>query len=70
MIRVLFDIDGALVDSERFMAEAAVMMFKELGFIVKSEDFHPFRHRRKKILRLRALGMELRAQHMGYIRYN
>jgi beta-phosphoglucomutase len=43
MIRgVLFDMDGVLVDSERFIAKAATMMFEELGVKVKPEDFHPF----------------------------
>ncbi len=43
MIRgVLFDMDGVLVDSERFMANAAIMMFEELGISVKPEDFQPF----------------------------
>jgi beta-phosphoglucomutase len=39
---VLFDMDGVLVDSERFIARAAIMMFAELGLSVKQEDFHPF----------------------------
>jgi beta-phosphoglucomutase len=39
---VLFDMDGVLVDSERFIARAAIMMFAELGVSVKEEDFHPF----------------------------
>jgi beta-phosphoglucomutase len=39
---VLFDMDGVLVDSEPFICEAAIMMFKELGVKVKPEDFHPF----------------------------
>jgi HAD superfamily hydrolase (TIGR01509 family) len=39
---VLFDMDGVLVDSERFIAKAATMMFEELGVKVKPEDFHPF----------------------------
>jgi beta-phosphoglucomutase len=39
---VLFDMDGVLVDSESFICRAAVMMFSELGLIVKPEDFHPF----------------------------
>jgi HAD superfamily hydrolase (TIGR01509 family) len=39
---VLFDMDGVLVDSERFIARAAIMMFEELGVQVKPEDFHPF----------------------------
>jgi HAD superfamily hydrolase (TIGR01509 family) len=34
--------DGVLVDSERFIARAAIMMFAELGVSVKPEDFHPF----------------------------
>ncbi len=43
MIRgVLFDMDGVLVDSEPFICEAAIMMFKELGLVVTSEDFKPF----------------------------
>lgn len=43
MIRgVLFDMDGVLVDSERFIAKAAIIMFSELGVNVKPEDFHPF----------------------------
>jgi beta-phosphoglucomutase len=39
---VLFDMDGVLVDSERFIARAATMMFEELGVYVNTEDFHPF----------------------------
>jgi beta-phosphoglucomutase len=39
---VLFDMDGVLVDSERFIAKAAIMMFEELGVRVSGEDFHPF----------------------------
>jgi beta-phosphoglucomutase len=39
---VLFDMDGVLVDSERFIARAATMMFEELGVKVNPEDFHPF----------------------------
>jgi len=43
MIRgVLFDMDGVLVDSERYIAKAAIMMFKELGVNAKPEDFQPF----------------------------
>lgn len=43
MIRgVLFDMDGVLVDSERFIAKAAIMMFNELGINAKAEDFQPF----------------------------
>lgn len=39
---VLFDMDGVLVDSEPFIAKAAIMMFEELGVHAKPEDFHPF----------------------------
>ena len=39
---VLFDMDGVLVDSEAFIAKAAIMMFEELGVHAKPEDFHPF----------------------------
>jgi HAD superfamily hydrolase (TIGR01509 family) len=43
MIRgILFDMDGVLVDSESFISEAAVLMFKELGVNVTAEDFKPF----------------------------
>lgn len=40
---VLFDMDGVLVDSEAFIAEAAIRMFRELhGLAVREEDFLPF----------------------------
>jgi len=39
---VLFDMDGVLVDSEHFISKAALIMFRELGFRVKPEDFQPF----------------------------
>jgi beta-phosphoglucomutase len=39
---VLFDMDGVLVDSEKFINRAGVLMFEEKGFHVKSEDFTPF----------------------------
>lgn len=39
---VLFDMDGVLVDSEPFICEASVRMFREKGFHVKKEDFIPF----------------------------
>ncbi len=43
MIRaVLFDMDGVLVDSEEFIREAAVRMFREKGYRVRPEDFIPF----------------------------
>lgn len=39
---VLFDMDGVLADSERFICEAAIMMFEELGIKTGPEDFKPF----------------------------
>ena len=39
---VIFDMDGVLVDSEPFIAEAAVQMFTEKGIAVQPEDFRPF----------------------------
>jgi len=39
---ILFDMDGVLVDSEDFICKAAILMFKEKGLEVKSEDFAPF----------------------------
>lgn len=39
---VLFDMDGVLTDSEPFICEAAMKMFREKGIEVKEEDFHPF----------------------------
>jgi HAD superfamily hydrolase (TIGR01509 family) len=39
---VLFDMDGVLLESEDFIARAAIMMFKERGLQVKREDFKPF----------------------------
>lgn len=39
---VLFDMDGVLVDSEEYICEAAIMMFKEKGLDVNSADFIPF----------------------------
>ncbi len=39
---VIFDMDGVLVDSEPFIAEAAVRMFAEKGFTLQPEDFRPF----------------------------
>jgi HAD superfamily hydrolase (TIGR01509 family) len=43
MIRgVLFDMDGVLTDSEPFICKAAIMMFRELGYEVTSDDFIPF----------------------------
>jgi beta-phosphoglucomutase len=39
---VLFDMDGVLADSEQFISDAAIMMFRELGVSVSPEDFIPF----------------------------
>ena len=39
---VIFDMDGVLVDSEPFIAEAAMRMFAERGLTVRPEDFRPF----------------------------
>jgi beta-phosphoglucomutase len=39
---VLFDMDGVIVDSEAFIAEAAVRMFAEHGVSVRSQEFLPF----------------------------
>jgi HAD superfamily hydrolase (TIGR01509 family) len=39
---VIFDMDGVLVDSESFIAEAAVRMFAEKGVSVRHEEFRPF----------------------------
>ena len=34
--------DGVLVDSEKFICEAAILMFKEIGVKAKPDDFLPF----------------------------
>ncbi len=39
---VLFDMDGVLVDSEKYICEAAIKMFAENGITAKEEDFLPF----------------------------
>ena len=39
---VIFDMDGVLVASEPFTAEAASRMFAEKGFEVKAEEYRPF----------------------------
>jgi len=39
---VLFDMDGVLVESEKFINQAGVKMFQEKGFEVKPDDFLPF----------------------------
>jgi beta-phosphoglucomutase len=39
---VIFDMDGVLVASEPFTAEAAIRVFAEKGFEVHREEFRPF----------------------------
>ena len=39
---VLFDMDGVLLDSEKYICQAGIEMFKEKGFTVSPEDFLPF----------------------------
>jgi len=39
---VLFDMDGVLVDSEKWICKAAIQMFQELGLDVEEDDFLPF----------------------------
>lgn len=39
---VIFDMDGVLVDSERFIAEAAIQMFARRGVTASRDDFLPF----------------------------
>lgn len=39
---VLFDMDGVLIDSERYICEAAMRMFAEKEIHVKADDFLPF----------------------------
>jgi HAD superfamily hydrolase (TIGR01509 family) len=39
---VIFDMDGVLVLSEPFIAEAAMRMFAEKGVTVRREEFRPF----------------------------
>ena len=39
---IIFDMDGVLCDSEPFICEAAILMYKELGYTVFEEDFIPF----------------------------
>jgi HAD superfamily hydrolase (TIGR01509 family) len=39
---VIFDMDGVLVLSEPFIAEAAIRMFAEKGVTVRDEEFRPF----------------------------
>lgn len=39
---ILFDMDGVLIDSEYYTAEAAIRFFRDKGFEVSQEDFYPF----------------------------
>lgn len=39
---VIFDMDGVLADSEKFICKAAMMMFAEIGLNVQPDDFKPF----------------------------
>lgn len=39
---ILFDMDGVLVDSEKYICEAAIRMFSEHCVYVEPEDFLPF----------------------------
>jgi beta-phosphoglucomutase len=39
---VIFDMDGVLVLSEPLIAEAAIAMFAEKGYIFRPEEFRPF----------------------------
>ena len=39
---IIFDMDGVLVDSEKFICEAAMQMFLKKGLTVQPEDFLPF----------------------------
>ncbi|MCK4919708.1 MAG: HAD-IA family hydrolase [Bacteroidales bacterium] len=39
---VLFDMDGVLLDSEKYICQAGIEMFKEKGFNIVPNDFLPF----------------------------
>ena len=39
---ILFDMDGVLIDSEEYIAAAAIAYFKSLGVETKEEDYIPF----------------------------
>ena len=39
---VIFDMDGVLVDSEKFICKAACLMFEEIGLRTNPADFLPF----------------------------
>lgn len=42
MKAVLFDMDGVLLDSEEYICQAGIIMFREKGFSVSPEDFVEF----------------------------
>jgi HAD superfamily hydrolase (TIGR01509 family) len=42
LLGVIFDMDGVLVLSEPFIAEASIRMFAEKGYTVRHEEFRPF----------------------------
>ncbi len=39
---ILFDMDGVLIDSEAYIAQAAILFFADYGIKAKPEDFQPF----------------------------
>jgi cytidine deaminase len=39
---ILFDMDGVLIDSEAYIAQAAILFFADHGIKAKTEDFQPF----------------------------
>lgn len=39
---ILFDMDGVLIDSEAYIAQAAILFFADYGIKAKTEDFQPF----------------------------
>jgi beta-phosphoglucomutase len=39
---ILFDMDGVLLDSEEFITEAGIRMFREKGYTVEAADFKSF----------------------------
>ena len=39
---ILFDMDGVLIDSERFISKAAIEYLRTVGVKAQEEEFHPF----------------------------
>lgn len=39
---VLFDMDGVLLDSEKYICQSGIAMFSEKGYLVQAEDFLEF----------------------------